>query len=99
MVDEVKKLQEHILEQHDELQEALTANKKAVAEKLGMVGDGTLAGGAATVGQTVGGAVGGVIGGVASTGADVVGGVGTVADTVHNEIDMFFHNLRGRLGI
>lgn len=97
--DKVDDLQTYLLDAHDQFQRDVAAHKDAVAQKLTLVGDGTLAGGAAFVGGAVVGAVGGVVGGVASTGADVVGTVGTVADATHNAIDVFFSNLRQRLGI
>ena len=100
MVDTVQDLQEHLKDAHDKLQEAIWANKAAVALKLAETAPpGTFVGEASNVGATVGGAVGGAVAGVAGTVADAVGGVGTVADAAHNAVDNFFSNVRARLGI
>jgi len=96
MTDTVKDLQDHLQQEHDDLQAAIAANKELVAEKLGEAAPaGTFVGGA----EDVGGVVGGVLGGVGSTAADAVGAVGTVADAAHNAVDSFFHNVRVRLGL
>lgn len=94
--DSVEALKAKLDAQHDALIEAITMNKVLVAQRLAapppphtVVNDVT--------GVAVG--VGGVVVGVASTAADTVGEVGTLADMIHATIDGAGTNVRGWLGI
>ena len=103
-------LQEHLTTAVDALVADIETHKKAVAAKLaekapaapvGLLDPANtdLAHGAENVGGAVVKGAGDLVTGVAGTVADVVGGGGTVLDSIHTEVNVLMSSIRKKLGI